>query len=149
MSITHFHLIVNHVALFFIPLGLFFYLISQDMKTKRIALSLVIIGSLFTFVASQSGEGAEDQQESQMSYNEQTVEKHEEASEMAQVLSVLLILTSLSSLFKLNLMPLRYVTIAVGVLTTLSLAWTAYQGGQIRHGLEFQNSSGSSTQGED
>lgn len=150
MDITHIHLVVNHVALFFIPLGLFFYLISRELKTRRLALILIIVGSLFTFVASQSGEGAEEQQEKSMGFNEKIVEKHEEASESAQVLSVILILTSLIGLVKMNLAPLRFINVGLGALTTLALVWTAYQGGQIRHGPESFNSyPASSTQGED
>lgn len=145
LDVTHLHLVVNHVSLFFIPIGLAFYFLSQEQRTKKLALALMLVGSLFTVVASQTGEQAEEAQENSANFNEQQAENHEEASEAAQVLSVMLGFLTILLFVWPQVQYFRWGVAVLGVLTTLSLAWTAFQGGQIRHG----GSPPGSTQGED
>lgn len=92
MTQPHFHLLINHLPIFFPVAGLLILITGIFLKNetiKRTAYGLFAIGAIGAFVASSSGEGAEEAIEHIQGVSRKLIHKHEESSEIFSLLSYL------------------------------------------------------------
>ena len=142
MNDAYVHLIVNHLPVFSMLFGLLILgwgLWKKQEAVQNIAMVLFIVGAVGSYLAVETGEGAEEiVEEYATSISHDLVHNHEEAAEIAMWFSVLTGLLALGGLFVTNY-KLRYKNVLMGVLMVAALAavgtllYTAYEGGKIRH----------------
>lgn len=141
MNAPHLHLLVNHVALFAVSFGLLGLLYAWFKRSREFcsfALLLFMLAGVFSWIALETGESAEDAVEQLSWFSETTLEPHEEAAEVANVATIALagvsLLLLIVSKFRANLFPPLCVVLVLLALVALALlARTANLGGQIRH----------------
>jgi len=141
MNAAHYHLIVNHIPLFTTLIGLLILgwgMIKKSQSINNIAFVLLIVGALSSYVALETGEGAEDIVEEQGISNDQTIHDHEEAAELAFWLAAVTGGLSIIGLFASSFGPrvqnsVNVITLIAAIITMGLLSYTAYQGGAIRH----------------
>jgi hypothetical protein len=141
MSATHVHLMLNHLP---VLAGLFGMLLlgagllrkSEDLK--RAGLLLFVGGSLGALPVYLTGQPAETTVRTLPGITSRELEKHKEVAQLA--LSAVLVLGGLSAaafwLFRKGAaVPRGFAlgVLAVALLSSGLLAWTAHLGGQIRH----------------
>lgn len=137
MNAASLHLLVNHIPVLGMPLA--FLLLSAAVASKRqeyqhLALLLLIGLSIITPIVYFSGEPAEEVVEGLAGVSEAMIEPHEEAAELAFLGTELLGVVTVWTLIRNR----RGTRVDVGLLVATAavsvlLAWTAHQGGQIRH----------------
>ncbi len=140
IDFTHVHLFLNHLPVVGIPFTLLVYivgLVTKDEKIIKLGLSLFIFVALIAIPVYLTGEPAEDAV-SMLPGVEKLIEPHEEAGLVSLVLSIICGIISIVILFftdklKIPKPLLMKVLLAFAVSCTLSLSYTAFKGGQIRH----------------
>ncbi|MBK7763650.1 MAG: hypothetical protein IPI46_09795 [Bacteroidetes bacterium] len=93
MTQPHFHLLVNHLPIFFPVAALLILVAGIVLKNeiiKRVAYALLVVSAMGAFVASSSGEGAEEAIEHTAGISENLIHIHEESSEVFSLLSYIL-----------------------------------------------------------
>ena len=140
MNDAHFHLTVNHLPVIIPAIALLVLLgglVSKSEAVKRTAYFLFILGSLSTFVAFSSGEGAEEVME-KLGSDHHLIHEHEEAAETFALFSHALGLVSILGLWasykrkKISgIVAIIIIAIAAGLLWFGSI--TATSGGEISH----------------
>lgn len=155
MNAPQIHLMLNHVPV----LGILFVMVtlSAGLWSRRDAL---LRFGLFTLVAISlaavpvyfSGNQSEEAIEELPGVQESSIEQHED---IAQTVSVALGVLGLGSLlalirFRRRAIPPAFaaITLAVAVVLSGALAWTAHLGGQIRHDELRANASAATTPAE-
>jgi uncharacterized membrane protein len=141
MDAAHIHLISNHVPLLatiFSLLILVWGLFKSEKRYQNLAMVGFIIAGVFSIIALQSGEGAEDIVENLPGVAESFIHNHEEAAETTNWIAIILALASLGGFVVRRLKPMLIKTylwiLLVGSLLSASMfSYTAYLGGQIRH----------------
>lgn len=141
MDAAHVHLLVNHVSLFAVVFGLMalvwsFFRDSSEMRMA--AVLLFIFAAVFSWIAMESGEGAEELVEHLPGVSESYIEYHEEAAETAYVSMILLGLMAVGlgvvARFKKSWLKTSQVCLFLAGLVALGLVARAAQlGGLIRH----------------
>lgn len=141
MTQAHYHLLINHLPIIVPIVGLLvlgggFILHSEIIK--RTAFAIFILGALFTFPASATGEQAEEVLEHMQGVNEKLIKAHEEISETFAVLSYLLGAFSLVALWanwkqKTFAGFLSVLTLIFGLVVLFFASRTGTSGGEIRH----------------
>jgi uncharacterized membrane protein len=142
MNDAYLHLIINHVPIFSTLFGLLILawgLFKKSSSIQNIAMVLFIVGAVSSYLAVESGEGAEEIVED---YNTQvshdTIHNHEEAAEVTLWFSIITGALSVLALFS-NFNNKRITNALMGVIlvaalsTFVSLSYTAYEGGKINH----------------
>ena len=141
MNEAHLHLILVHIPVVLTPFAAF--LLAVGMMRKQppvcsVALSLLIISTIFCVPAFLLGEGAEELIEHLPGISEDLIEEHEEIADIALWLSVAVGVLSLlalairsraQSLFSLTLKAV----LLLSFIASAALGYTAYEGGKIRH----------------
>ena len=145
MNAAYFHIVLVHLPVILMPLGLIFLVLGHlkhSIVLARTALGLLIIASAVTVPVFLLGEPAEEIVEHIAGISHDVVEAHEEAAEIALWLAAGTGLLSIfawwaiatgSALERLSLT----VTTCIALVTSVSLAYTAHQGGKIRHPEAF------------
>ena len=141
MNGVHIHLVVNHFPIITPILALLILIagfIFKSQIVKRVAFALFIFGSLFTFAAMATGDGAEDFAEELEIASHLTIHAHEEHAEIFAILSYVLGAFSLVSLWsnvkgKDFAKVLAYVTLAFSLIVIYFAQQTGSSGGEIRH----------------
>lgn len=143
MNAAQAHLVVNHFPVFAVLFGLValaWAAVRSSPEMRRAAIALFVAGGLFSLVALQTGDGAEEAVEDLPGISEATIHEHEEAAELANVFAVLLSITSagMGAAFARRASDratrsLAMSTVALAVITCVLLARAAHFGGQIRH----------------
>ncbi len=141
MNLAHLHLMVNHLPVvgFLILLPLMLWaLFSYREEVQRLVLVATVGIGLLALPAMLSGEGAEELIENQPGISETFIEEHEEAADLSLAAGLgtagLGALALVFSFWRRRVPRWSLgVTLAAIVVTNISLAWTAYLGGQIRH----------------
>lgn len=141
MNAAHYHLLINHVpilAVFFSVAVLVWGIAAKSEAIKKVALVGFLVAGIFVIAAYQTGESAEDIVEEIPTVTHDTIEAHEEAADITQWLTILLGLAGAAGLYMIakNVQGLRYylwVLLLYSIITAGFLAYTAYQGGFIRH----------------
>jgi len=150
MNDAHLHLIINHVPIFSMLFGLLILgwgLWKKKESIQKIAMVLFILGAITSYIAVETGEGAEDIVEDQVaSISHDIIHDHEEAAEIAMWFSLVTGGLALVSLFVANY-DLRYKNVLMMILLITAVAavgtlsYTAYEGGKIRHSEAHQTTS--------
>lgn len=141
MDATHIHLIINHLPILVTPIALLILIwgLIRDIKAYR-SLSMwgFILAGITAYIAFESGEGAEDTIEQLAGISEQFIHDHEELAEWSLWASLALGLLAVGGLFmdrmkEVGRQLLVGAIIVLSLLSSISMAYTAYLGGQIRH----------------
>ena len=141
MNDAHLHLVVNHFPIIVPIIGLIILVtgyITKSPAVQRTAFGVFILGTLMTFPAMYTGEGAEEIAEKLPGVTDALIEEHEEKAESLAMFNYLLGLLSLFG-FWASLKQKSYagyVAIAVFVLGLAGLFFgksTGTSGGEIRH----------------
>jgi len=142
MNGVHLHLLVNHLPVLgsiFAILLLVWSLVRKNTELARAALGLFAIAAITGLAAYFTGEPAEHIAEDIAGVSRAAVHAHEESAELATVLLggygvfalvVLLNLRKGSATFPRRLMV---VALLLSFIPAGAMAWTANQGGKIRH----------------
>jgi uncharacterized membrane protein len=137
---AHFHLIINHFPIILPIVGFVILIIGFFLKAelvKRIAYGIFICAIATTFLAMNSGEGAEEIVE-ELGRNHDAIHRHEKFAETFSILSYLLGITSAIALF-LNWKkhPFKNLTmflvIGISMIVMYLASGTGYSGGEISH----------------
>jgi uncharacterized membrane protein len=147
MNWAHVHLLLTHVPVIGVLFGLIALVVAlvKDSKELKVAsLSLFVIAALLTIPVYFTGEPAEEVVEHLPGVAESLIEQHEEAAQVSLVAMGILGVIALTGLiiFRRVHIP-RWFTVSVLALALVvsgSLTWTANLGGQIRH-TEIRSSS--------
>jgi uncharacterized membrane protein len=137
---AHFHLIINHFPIILPIVGLIILIIGFLMKAelvKRITYGIFIVAAATTFLAMNSGEGAEEIVE-ELGRNHHAIHEHEEHAETFALLSYVLGLFSVIALWlnwkKHPFKDLSMYLVALVSIAVLFLARAVGQsGGEISH----------------
>lgn len=140
MDSTHLHLLVNHVPI----LGTLFALLlglagafTRKPDLVRAAFATLLVCGAASFVATRTGEGAEDLVEALPGVSEAILHDHEEAAERANVAAILLGLGALAALVAWRSGPIPRWGAAVVLIAAATvfglMAQTGNLGGQVRH----------------
>lgn len=149
MNQAHLHLIIVHIPIVLVPAALVLYSIGCRWSSKPlqlVALNAFALAAVFAGCAFLLGEGAEEIVERMAGVAESAIESHEESAEVAIWLTIALGVTSLANLisFKFAIKRARLFVVPVillGMVSSASLAYTAQEGGKIRHPEAFNQSS--------
>ena len=141
MNAAHYHLIINHVpilATFFSIAILLWGITAKSRSIKKVALVGFVVAGIFSIVAFQTGESAEDIVEDLPSVSHDLIEGHEEAAGTARWLTILLGVGGLAGLYMTSKSikgtnKYLWILLAYSLVAAASLGYTAYEGGQIRH----------------
>lgn len=141
MNAAHVHLLVNHISLFGVLIGLValvWSLLRNNRDMRWSSVLLFVISGIFSLIAMNSGEGAEEIVEHLPGVVESLIENHEEAAESANILVLALAVASLAmealARFKDKyLKPAQVAVVLIAVVASAFLARTAQLGGFIRH----------------
>jgi uncharacterized membrane protein len=141
MNGAHLHLLLNHlpvIGTIFGLLLLLFALLRKSEEGKRIALGFFVFAALAAVPTYLTGEPAEEVAERLPGVTHALIEGHEEAALFALIASGLTGLISLIGLFlsrRTAKLPqwLVIAPLALALVTSGLLGWTANLGGQIRH----------------
>lgn len=141
MNAAHLHLIVNHVPVLltlFSVLVLAWGMAQSNKSFQQLALVGFVLAGVFSFVALQSGEEAEEIVEDLPGVTEHYIHEHEEAAEVTNWIAVLLGVASLAGLGIMrssgSVKNAFMVVLLVGGIASAGLfVYTAYLGGQVRH----------------
>jgi len=141
MNGTHVHLLVNHLPIvgsilagIVLAQGLW----SRTEQTIAAAYSLMIISSIGGLIAFFTGESAEETAEAIEGVSRSVIHQHEESGEFAMICAVALGLVAIVGLIVMNRRPalslrVAWFALVVSLVSFVSLAYTGYTGGQVRH----------------
>jgi uncharacterized membrane protein len=140
MTATHWHLIVNHLPIIGTTLSTFLLLAGILLKNKQlqiIALSLILLMSVFGFIAHETGERAEGAARQEQNINQAAVEAHEEAAKPAFLVHNIAGLVSLIALVSYKRKKLFNIlgicVVGVALVAAGLMSYAGYMGGKIRH----------------
>ncbi|MFB6346423.1 MAG: hypothetical protein ABEK50_11740 [bacterium] len=140
MNMAHWHLVLNHVPMFLTLFGIVLLVVglwrNSDELTVTSLVMFVLAGAVVVPVY-YTGHEAEGIVEDRPAVSEPLLEQHEELAEWTRLILIVLGLVSLGALswlIKGNDPSWVYgITLAISLLGTGYLGYTAYLGGQIRH----------------
>jgi len=141
MTLGHLHLMLNHLPLFGLLIGLLLLGAAMwrgSIELTRAAMVLLVLVAGAAVVVYLTGEAAEELVENLPGVSEELIERHEETALVATVGATLVGLAAAVGLWRLRAVtvlppwPSRLV-LALGLVALALVAWTAGQGGQIRH----------------
>jgi uncharacterized membrane protein len=140
MSLTHLHLMLNHVPVIGLIIGIGLLGLAIAMKKSDLAkasLGLFVILGITSIVVYLTGESAEEAVENVAGFSEAITERHEEFALVATVVIGMLAAMSFGvlALFRKKALP-RWITLSSFVLALITsgfMGYTAMLGGQVRH----------------
>lgn len=142
MNGVHMHLLLNHLPVIgslFAILMLVWALIRKNTEIARAALGLFVIAAITGLAAYFTGEPAEHAAEEIAGVSRQAIDSHEESAELATVLLGGYGVFALGALLYLRKraaeFPRKFLSLALvlALVPAGAMAWTANQGGKIRH----------------
>ena len=149
MNAAYLHISLVHLPIILCPLGAIL-LATAHMRDSahiaRVALALILAASVIVIPVFLLGEPAEEIVEHIAGISEHTIEEHEEAAEIALWLTISSGISALISWFcmirgaALERIALTF-TFLLSTISGIALAYTAHQGGAIRHPEAFSSSS--------
>lgn len=138
---AHIHLMINHLPIIGFPLVaavLAVGLVRRSRDLLLTATALAVLLGAATFAVKQSGEEAEEVIESAAWASETRIHAHEEAAEKATIAALVTALIAAVMWLRLRAGPAVVlggptVVLALLLVTSALMAWTALEGGPIRH----------------
>ena len=137
---AHLHLLVNHLPIFLPLFGLIILIIGIVFKSeivKRVSLAMFVFAGLFAFIASSTGEGAEEIVE-ELKRSHDLIHEHEEAAETFALLSYVLAIFSIVAFwFNWKKHPFKDLSMYIALLISVIVIYFSYPtgqtGGEITH----------------
>ena len=137
---AHLHLLVNHLPIFLPLFGLIMLIIgivSKSEIVKRVSLAMFVFAGLFAFIASSTGEGAEEIVE-ELKRSHDLIHEHEEAAETFTLLSYVLAIFSIVAFwFNWKKHPFKDLSMYIALLISVIVIYFSYPtgqtGGEITH----------------
>ena len=141
MTDAHYHLIVNHVSMFAILFGLLCLLWGSFRNSSElflVATTLFLLAVVFSFIATETGEMAEDVVKQMPQVTKELIHEHEAAAKFAQISSIILSVVALAMLWVQKRKPhlfriFQIITILLALWSSTVFIRTAYLGGYITH----------------
>lgn len=141
MNQTHLHLILNHVAIMAALFSIVIFVVGLLLKNstiKNVALTGFIVAALFAIPVYLTGEPAEEAVEDLAGVTEANIHEHEEAAEVSiwlieisGVLSLAALLLKNAKFFSTSVFAL--IMTLMSIASGISISYTGYLGGFIRH----------------
>ena len=155
MNSAHFHLMLVHIPVILVPFGGVLLLISIWRKsevTRSVALGTFAIAAVFAGAAYLLGEGAEEMVEDVAGVVKSAIDLHEDSAAVALWATIVLGILSIAHFGLVRIRPnvaqsLIVPLVILSLASAGSLAYTAQQGGMIRHPEAFSASLGAEGQG--
>lgn len=140
-NVAHWHLLLNHVPIFFAGIGLALLLIGiirESFELKVTSLVCLFLAGSIVIPVAYTGEQAEHLIEDYGGIDDPLMEQHEETGETTRNVVIFLGLLALGSAgfyFRSNGLPnwYLYVVLVVGIVGMYYLVKTATLGGKARH----------------
>ena len=137
---AHLHLLVNHLPIFLPLFGLIILSIGIVFKSeivKRVSLAVFVFAGLFAFIASSTGEGAEEIVE-ELKRSHDLIHEHEEAADTFALLSYVLAIFSIVAFwFNWKKHPFKDLSMYIALLISVIVIYFSYPtgqtGGEITH----------------
>jgi len=137
---AHLHLLLNHLPIFLPLFGLIILIIGIVFKSeivKRVSLAMFVFTGLFAFIASSTGEGAEEIVE-ELKRSHDLIHEHEEAAEIFALLSYVLAMFSIVAFwFNWKKHPFKDLSMYIALLISVIVIYFSYptgqSGGEITH----------------
>lgn len=137
---AHLHLLVNHLPIFLPLFGLIMLIIgivSKSEIVKRVSLAMFVFAGLFAFIASSTGEGAEEIVE-ELKRSHDLIHEHEEAADTFALLSYVLAIFSIVAFwFNWKKHPFKDLSMYIALLISVIVIYFSYPtgqtGGEITH----------------
>ncbi len=156
MNAAHLHIILVHLPIVLLPTAtilLAFGLLGRQGAVVSVALWLFVGASLCAIPAYLIGEDAAEMVEEIPGISEDTIEEHEEAADIAFWLTIFVGATAASSIVLRTRVPRLTHTalkalVAAGAIASSTLAYTAYEGGKIRHPEAYDTTASSKHESE-
>ncbi|MBI5386513.1 MAG: hypothetical protein HZA90_17730 [Verrucomicrobia bacterium] len=141
MTLTHLHLMLNHLPVLGPTLGLLLLLLGLargSEEWKRAGLALFIVAAVFVIPTYLTGAPAEQAVQGLPGIDGKVNAKHEEVAQLASSAALVLGGLSVSALLlfrRSGPMPNWFAAILLAVALTAAalMAWTANLGGEVRH----------------
>lgn len=140
MSITHLHLMLNHVPVVGLFIGILLLAYARFRRSDeliRLALGFFVLLGAVAVGVFLTGEPAEEAIEHLPGFSKAVVERHEEAALAATVALSCIAALALAALvwFRRRALPAWFATasLVLAVVTSIPIANAANLGGQIRH----------------
>jgi uncharacterized membrane protein len=141
MNDAHIHLLVNHLPIILPMIAIIARISAFFFKSdalKQFALILLIISGVFSFMAMQSGERAEEMIEHTAFFSETYVHEHEEAAEVYAIFSYVIAAFAAIALWaeitkKKFALILTEITLGLCIVSMYFAQKTGSTGGEIRH----------------
>ena len=150
MNSAHLHLILVHIPIVLLPTGLVLFLIGNKWGGRPIisvALNLFVVASIFAIAAYLLGEEAEEIVENIKEISQSALESHEDSASLALWMTVGLGVISLIDLVAYSFYAKRsrllsILIFVIAVASSGAIAFTAQEGGKIRHPEAFPEANG-------
>lgn len=146
MNFAHLHLVLVHIPIVLTPLAVILLLLAlreSSSTIRKVGLALLVSSALFTFGAFQTGGEAEEVIEHIAGVSEALIEAHEEAAEISlwlcSISGILALLCWIYNSYTFS-KKLFFVVLAVSCAASISLIYTAFVGGKIRHPEAYSTS---------
>lgn len=140
LSGAHFHLLLNHIPVLGTIFGVGVLIYGWARKSPdilKVSLGFFVLAGLFAGAVYLTGEAAEDAVEHLPGISEALIDPHEDAGFYALIAAGVLGVLSLYGLWRYAgaAIPTRFaaVVLAVGLVSSGVMGWTANLGGQINH----------------
>jgi uncharacterized membrane protein len=141
LDAAHIHLIVNHVpvmGVLFVLVLLVVGMVRRSEEIKRVSLAFFVLVALSAAAADMSGDGAVTDVKGLPGVSDAQIEAHHNAAFCAYGGALILGVLSLATLIhfrRATQLPAWtiVVNLAIAVIVTGLMAWTAEEGGKIRH----------------
>lgn len=155
MNAAHLHIVLVHLPIVLIPTAtilLAFALLRKQGTVATVALWLFVCASLCSIPAFLLGEEAGEMVEDLPGISEDTIEEHEEAADIAFWLTLFVGTTAASGILIQTrapriMRPTLKLIVVTGAVASASLAYTAYEGGKIRHPEAYDSSASARHEG--
>ena len=155
MNSAHFHLMLVHIPVILVPFGAILLLIAiwrKNETARAVALGTFTGAAAFAVAAYLLGEGAEEMVEDLNGVVKSAIDLHEDSAAVALWITIVLGILSIAQygLNRIKPVAARRLIIPIAVVSLLyagSLAYTAQQGGMIRHPEAFSPASGAESHG--
>jgi uncharacterized membrane protein len=140
-SLTHLHLLLNHLPIIVTVLGLLLIVIAMWRKSEplaRVALAFFVGGALSALPTYLTGESAEDTVRKLPGVTREVIEAHSDAALISAIFVGLLGVFALWSLWRYRSpAPLPAwvvrVTLVASIIGSGLMSWTGLLGGEVRH----------------
>lgn len=141
MNDAHIHLLVNHLPIIIPMIAIIARISAFFLKSdalKQFAMILLIVSGVFSFMAMQSGERAEEMIEQTAFFSESYVHEHEEAAEVYAICTYIIATLAAIALWadftkKKFALLLTEITLGLCIISMYFAQKTGSTGGEIRH----------------